>query len=199
MRSIRQVCPIPECHVYSVLILQVFNPSDTPDKYPELLLARDCRLSLALEEILRNTILADASGYAVDLAVARIFTNYRPGTRRWDELQYPNNRWLTCETKAAMNQRFQMVHINLLDGEVRVAGQPLGSLPDEIKNSFEFRRIFRDVRISCLISPSITDYLEARILNLTVRCPRNEFHGPYYDVQTQGEFNCSTTSKSWFR
>ena len=136
-----------------------FNPSDIPNKYSQLLLSRDCRLSLTLEEILRNTILADASDYGVDLAVARIFTNYRPGTRRWEELQCPNSRWLICETKAAMNQRFQMVHVNLLNGELRVAGQPLGSLPDKIKNSSEFSRIFRDVRVSCLISTSIPDYL----------------------------------------
>ena len=136
-----------------------FNPSGIPNKYLQLLFARDHRLSLALEEILRNTILADPSDYGVDLAVARIFTNYRPGTRRWEELQYPNNCWLTCETKAAMNQPFQMVHVNLLNGELRVAGQPLGSLPDKIKNSKEFQQIFRDVRIFCLISPSIPDYL----------------------------------------
>ena len=139
-----------------------FNPSDIPDEYSKLLLFRDRRLSLALEEILRNIILADASDYGVDLAVARIFTNYRPGTRRWEELQYPNNRWLTCETKAAMNQHFRMVHVNLLDGELRVAGQPLGSLPDEIKNSDEFEEIFGDVRISRLISPSIPHYLRSK-------------------------------------
>ena len=28
---------------------------------------------------------------------------------------------------------------------------------------------------------------EARILNLTIRSPRNGFHDPYYDIQTQGE------------
>ena len=135
-----------------------FNLSDIPDKYSQLLFARDRRLSLALEELLRNTILADASDYGVDLAVARIFTNYRPGTCRWEELQYPNNRWLRCKTKAAMNQPFQVVHVNLLNGELRVAGQPLGSLPEETKNLIELQRIFRDVRISCLIS-SIPDYL----------------------------------------
>ena len=136
-----------------------FNLSDIPDEYSQLLFARDCHLSLTLEEILRNTILADASDYGVDLAVARIFINYRPGTRKWEELQYPDNHWLTCETKAAMNRPFQVVHINLLNGELRVAGQPLGSLPDKIKNSKESQRIFRDVCISCLISLTIPDYL----------------------------------------
>ena len=141
-----------------------FNPLDIPDKYSQLLFARDRRLSPALEEILRHIILADASDYGVDLAVARIFTNYRLGTRRWEELQYPNNRWLTCETKAATNTNhcFRMVHVNLLNGELRVAGQPLGSLPDKIKNSKEFQRSFRDVRISCLISSSIPDYLRSK-------------------------------------
>ena len=139
-----------------------FDPPDIPDEYSRLLFARDRRLSLALEEILRNTILIDASDYGVDLAVARIFINYQPGTRRWKELQHPNSRWLTCKTKATMNQRSRRVHVNLLNGELRVAGQPLGSLPDKIKNSKEFQRIFRDVRISCLISPSIPEYLRSK-------------------------------------
>ena len=47
-----------------------------------LLCHRDSRLSCALKEILRDEILADVSDYGVDLAVARIFTRYRPGTRR---------------------------------------------------------------------------------------------------------------------
>ncbi|KAN0084602.1 hypothetical protein V8E55_008106, partial [Tylopilus felleus] len=127
-----------------------------------------CCLSLALEEILRNMIFADASDYGVDLAVARIFTNYQPGTRRWKELQYPNNRWLTCETKAAMNRPFQVVHVNLLNGELRVAGQPLGSLPDKIKNSKEFQRIFCDVRF--LILPSNVPGMDFMALAVTSKC-----------------------------
>lgn len=124
-----------------------FCPADIPDAYSHLLFARDRCLSLALDEILRDVILADASDYGIDLAISRIFMSYRPGARRWEPLQYPNDRWLACETEAMMDQPFQTLHVNLLNGELRVAGQPLGSFPDRIKDSAEFRPIFHDVCI----------------------------------------------------
>ena len=43
------------------------------DEYSELLLERDSRLSLTVEEILRDVILADPSDYGVDLAIGKIF------------------------------------------------------------------------------------------------------------------------------
>ena len=113
------------------------------DQYSELLLERDSRLSPALEEILRDVIFADASDYGVDLAVGKIFASYQPGTHRWEQLQYPNARWFTCKSEATVDQPLQTVHINLLDGTLRVNGQPLGSLPREV------REIFCDVRIHC--------------------------------------------------
>jgi hypothetical protein len=113
------------------------------DKYSELLLKRDRRLSPAVEEVLRDVILADPSDYGVDLAVAKIFASYQPGTQRWEQLQYPNSRWLTCKTDATVDKPSQTVHVNLLDGDLRAAGQPLGGLPRLI------REIFPDVRICC--------------------------------------------------
>ena len=116
------------------------------DKYSQLLLERDSRLSLAVEDILRDVILADPSDYGVDLAVGKIFASYNPGTHRWKKLQYPNSRWLTCKTEATVDQPSQTMHVNLLDGEFRLDGRPLGGLPGEIKNIPESQQIFRDVR-----------------------------------------------------
>jgi hypothetical protein len=92
---------------------------------------------------LRDVILADASDYGVDLAVSKILASHRPGTQRWERSQYPNARWLTCETGATVVKASQKVHINLLNGELRVAGQPLGGLLRDV------REIFRDVRTYC--------------------------------------------------
>ena len=92
---------------------------------------------------MRDVILADVSDYGVDLAVGKIFVSHQPGTHRWEQLHHPNARWLTCTTEATLDQPSQIVHINLLDGELRVAGQPLGGLPVNI------REIFRDVRTCC--------------------------------------------------
>ena len=116
------------------------------DEYSELLLERDSRLSLTVEEILRDVILADPSDYGVDLAVGKIFASYHPGTHRWEKLQYPNTRWLTCKTEATVGQPSQIMHVNLLDGEFRVDGRPLGGLPSAIMNSQECQLVLLDVR-----------------------------------------------------
>ena len=89
---------------------------------------------------MRDVILADVSDYGVDLAVGKIFASYQPGAQRWEQLQYPNARWLTCRTEGIVDQPSRTVHINLLDGELLVVGQPLGGLPRDV------RECFRDVR-----------------------------------------------------
>ena len=121
-----------------------FESSAIDDGYSQLLLGRDSRLFLALEEVLRDVVLADASDYGVDLAVGKIFASYQPGTQRWRQSQHPNARWLTCKTEATVDQPSQTVHINLLDGALRVNNQLLGGLPREL------REIFRDV-CTCFI------------------------------------------------
>ena len=117
------------------------NPPDAV--YLRLLLERDSRLSLALEEILRDVVLADVLDYGVDLAVGKVFASYRPGTQRWEQLQYPNARWLTCKTEATVDQPSQIVHMNLLNGALRVNGQLLSGLPHDIS------KIFREVCTGC--------------------------------------------------
>ncbi|KAF8548327.1 hypothetical protein OG21DRAFT_1449260 [Imleria badia] len=124
--------------------IHTLRPKSVDDKYSRLLLERDSRLFLALDEILRDVILADASDYGVDLAVAKIFVRYQPGTQRWEQLQYPIAHWLTCETDATVDQLAQKVHINLLDGALRVNGQLLGGLPREAWASRECQQIFHD-------------------------------------------------------
>ena len=130
--------PYPQ-HFYS-------SSSDIKDSYSQLLLGRDRRLSLAVEETLRDIILGDVSDYGVDLAVGRIFLSYKPGMQRWKPFQYPNTRWIICETEATLDQPSQTVHINLVDGQLRVAGQPLGGLPLAIGDSPECQQILRNVQ-----------------------------------------------------
>ena len=89
---------------------------------------------------MRDVVLADASDSGVDLAVGKIFASYQPGAQRWEQLQYPNVRWLTCRTEGTVDQPSRTVHINLLAGKLLVAGQPLGGLPRDV------RECFRDVR-----------------------------------------------------
>ena len=124
----------------------------------KLLLNRDLHLSLIVEGILRDAILADSSDYGVDLAVSKIFATYQPGTHRWEVLQSPNARWLTCKTGATADQPSKTIHVDVLDGELRVDGQPIGGLPHTIRDCFDFREIFRDVRAGVLISMSFLNH-----------------------------------------
>ena len=123
------------------------NSSGGIGGYSQLVLERDRRLSPALEEILRDVILANASDYGVDLAVGKIFVGYKPGAQRWEQLQYPNIRWLTCKTEMVVDQPSQALHINLLDGALRVDGRLLGGLPDHYH--YHLRKIFRNVCTCC--------------------------------------------------
>ncbi|KAF8122646.1 hypothetical protein EV363DRAFT_1136718, partial [Boletus edulis] len=112
------------------------------DDYERLLFRRDTRLSFTLEQILKDTILADPSDYGIDLAVARIFASYSPGIWRWEQLQHPNAHWLTCETKVTVDQPPRTVHVNLLNGVLHVDGQSLGG--SLIGKSSEYQEIFHD-------------------------------------------------------
>ena len=98
---------------------------------------------------MRDAILADVSDHGVDLAVGKIFTIYQPGADRWEPLHYPNVRWLTCKAEATADQPSRTVHLNLLDGALRVGGQPLGGLPHMFMGSPEWQQIFRDVSTCC--------------------------------------------------
>ena len=120
--------------------------SDIKDSYLQLLLDRDRCLSLTVEETLRDIIIGDVSDYGADLAVGKIFLSYKPGTQRWKSLHYPNTRWIVYETEATLDQPSQTVHINLVNGELRVAGQPLGGLPLAIGDSPECQQILRNVQ-----------------------------------------------------
>ena len=128
--------------MHSTLTWLQLNSSGIPGEYSSPL-ERYRRHSPTLEDILRDVILADASDYGVDLAVGKIFASYQPGTQRWEQLQHPNARWLMCETDATVDQHSQTVHINLLDGALRVNGQLLSGLSRDV------REIFRDVRTCC--------------------------------------------------
>ena len=132
--------------IVNSLELDLWEPDN---RYSQMLLDRDCRLSLAIEKVLMDAATADASNYGIDLAVAKIFTSYKPGIHRWEQLQHPNDCWLICKSKAARDQPSQTVHINLFDGSLRVDGQLY--LPPGNEKLPELRKIFYDVR-TCAVS-----------------------------------------------
>lgn len=109
------------------------------------ILRRDHRLSHFLEATLIEFIQDDKCG--LDAAITSVWSSYRPGGRRWQQLDGPNSRWLTSFTAPLLSQRAQQVHYNILTGKLLVDGKPLGRLPQEIVNHSTYSRIFGQVLI----------------------------------------------------
>ena len=109
--------------------------------HSRLLLERDRRLSLALENVLGDLIQTDTGDQGIDLAVGRVWPLYRPGSR-WKPLRHSNSPWFSCTTSSTTSQRSQVVSFNLLDGSLLVDGKPLGRLPNAIVRHPLYNLIF---------------------------------------------------------
>jgi hypothetical protein len=135
-----------------LLSCAIFIHDNTPSKvsslppYSRLLLDRDRRLSLALESVVSEIIQADSSDQGIDLAVGRVWPDYRPGSE-WTPLPHPNSNWFLCTTASTTTQCSQFVHSNLLDGSLLVDGKPLGRLPKAIVQHPLYNLIFGEVSI----------------------------------------------------
>ncbi|KAI0920155.1 hypothetical protein AcV5_009969 [Taiwanofungus camphoratus] len=121
------------------------NKSSTIEDMPShlrRLLSRDQRLSHFLEKHLFERV--ERSRHGFDTAIKAIWTAYCPGTK-WTKMSRPNNRWITSYTANPESyQDSQQVHINLLDGNLLVNGQPLGRLPPSIIGHPIYKRIFAE-------------------------------------------------------
>ncbi|KAH0834182.1 hypothetical protein J3R83DRAFT_11491 [Lanmaoa asiatica] len=129
----------------SVVLIHDNTPSNISclPAYSQLLLDRDRRLSLALENVVSDVIQADSSNQGINLAIGRVWPHYRPGSK-WTPLQNPNSRWFSCTTAPTADQCSQTVHFNVLDGSLLVNGKPLGRLPNEIQQHPLYNLIFGD-------------------------------------------------------
>ena len=133
----------------SAMFIRDHTPSDVSglSTYSQLLIDRDRHLSLALEDVLNDVIQNSADGdEGVDLAIRRVWHNYRPGSV-WTP-SCPNSRWFWCTTTPTAKERSQVVHFNLLDGALLVDGKPLGRLPSEILRHQLYNQIFGEVLLS---------------------------------------------------
>ena len=121
------------------------NVSSLPP-YSQLLLDRDRCLSLALESVVSAVIEANPSDEGIDLAVGRVWPDYRPGSE-WMPLPHENSNWFLCTTASTTSQSSQVVHSNLLDGSLLVDGKPLSRLPKAIVQHPLYNLIFGEVGI----------------------------------------------------
>ena len=143
----------------SAILIHDHTPSKVSDLpvYSQLLLSRDCRLSLALETVVRDLIQTDASDRGIDLAVGWVWPEYRPGSK-WASLRNPISRWFSCTTASSTDQSSQVVHYNLLDGSLFVNGKPLGRLPKEISRHPLYNLVFGQVRPVMSNLMQVTDH-----------------------------------------
>ena len=86
----------------------------------------------------------------IDLAVRKVWSGYRAGSRRWARLQGQDTPWLSCETAATSDRRSQTVQVNILDGSLLVDGKPIGNrLPAEFHwgslSQWHYHQIIGDV------------------------------------------------------
>ena len=150
----------------SAILIHDHTPSKVSCPYSQLLLDRDRRLSLALEDALRDLIQADSNDEGIDRAIRRIWHDYRPGSV-WTPLYIPNSRWVSCTTASTTDQDSQQVHLNLLDGSLLVDGKPLGRLPAQILRHPLYNLIFGKVRLAVPRVTQVTDYFCSKCLMLS--------------------------------
>ena len=142
----------------SAILIHDHMPNNVSDlsTYSRLLLDRDRRLSLALEDFLSDLLQADCSDEGIDLAIGRVWHNYRPGSE-WGQLQSPNSRWFECTTTPTAKQLSQVVDFNLLDGALLVDGKPHGRFPSRILRHPLYKLIFGEVRFAMPKLTQVTD------------------------------------------
>ena len=152
----------------SAILIHNHTPSKVSclSVYSQLLLDRDHRLSLALEDILRDLIQTDFGDEGIDRAIRRIWHDYRPGSE-WTPLHNPDSRWVSCTTASTADQRSQRAYLNLLDGSLLVDGKPLGRLPAEILRHPLYNLIFGEVCLAVPKVTQVTDYICSKFLILS--------------------------------
>ncbi|KAG8950798.1 hypothetical protein FRC03_012736, partial [Tulasnella sp. 419] len=103
------------------------------------ILYRDRRLAHAMEPLISQSLAESSEG--LDQSILRIWKFYRPSFA-WRRLPSPNDRWVTTSTAPQGIQQVQIVHIDLLSGQLLIDGKPLGRLPESILTHISYTRIF---------------------------------------------------------
>ena len=104
------------------------------------LVLRDMKTTFAVRPVAIRLLLEDKST-GLDLAVAQIWSAFTPGPGNWINLEAPDDRSLRTETESSAERPSQLIHYNLLDGELLVDGKPLGRLPKDYVSSELYLRV----------------------------------------------------------
>lgn len=106
----------------------------------KVLLDRDRRMAYAVEKHLRDIITNSIQG--IDLTP--IWGAYERGAR-WAAMEGQNERWVYTYTKESEGSKSQMVHYNLISGELLVEGLPLGRMPVGYTSHATYQELFGEV------------------------------------------------------
>lgn len=125
----------------AVAVQQGENSHPWKDLHSKLLLFRHKRL------LHRCYSLLSQNQAGLDLALRQVWSSYKAGTSGWS-LVSTAPHWVTTETSDRMQ-----VHLDLLSGEVRVNGVPLGLIPSQYRNQPLYGTLFGKSAVETLPAP----------------------------------------------
>lgn len=106
----------------------------------KVLTERDTRIAYAVEGYLRDLITSSTKG--IDLKM--IWSVYEQG-EAWAAMEGRDERWVYTYTAAREGSESQMVHYNLISGELLVDGLPLGRMPATYTSHETYVELFGEV------------------------------------------------------
>ena len=129
------------------------------------LLLRDRKISHSLHRLIRRLVVEGKSN-GLELAITQQWYGFQPLPSSWTALESPNDRWLCMRTVPSPDRRSQLVHYNILEGELLVDGRPLGRLPTEYIRDALYLRLFGP-QILRVFSSDMSDmlYMSAQEVN----------------------------------
>lgn len=135
------------CFIECSIALQD-NLVGDPDRLPPLLrnaLIRDLKMVYRMRFFLRQSI--EASQSSLTTAINAVWSEESEGgsSRSFSVLKFlpqPYEWWIETTVDATQHTREQIVHYNLLEGNLFVDGQPLGKLPAKHRESVVLTQLF---------------------------------------------------------
>ena len=112
------------------------------------MLVRDIKMTARMSPMLR--LLMKAYPKSLEVAIDTVWPEADNTPRvysHWEMLPTPYEGLVKSTVQAAENTVPQVFHYHLLEGHLWINGQPLGKLPDEIRNSEVLKELFGNQRL----------------------------------------------------
>lgn len=120
-----------------------FNIGESSHNF-QILFCRDRRMAHKAARIILSCL--EANPQFLDQTILQLWPGYRPGASGWKTSSAPNSLWVSTSTAAPNTQ---VVHFNLLEGQLLIDGETLGRLSQEYVGHPSYGRLFGQVRFCC--------------------------------------------------